>query len=386
MADKTEIQWTDRTFSPITGCTRTSPGCEHCYAERLVATRLRQQKRYQGLAMMCGAVGNQEAHWTNAIRLHEDLLLEPLKWQKPQKVFVCSMSDAFHKDVPDAFLDRMFAVFALSPHITFQMLTKRAERMRSYLSAPDICARIEAAAVAIAEGNCHGRWFAHAFNGRKFLPRWPLPNVWLGVSVESQKYADERVPLLAETPATIRFLSCEPLIGPVDLLQFLPIAAHKSFHTPTGRQVSKTYWTPQEAEAFMIPKPMIHWCIVGGESGPQARPCQLEWMRALVAQCKAGSVAPFVKQLGAAPLIAREEWADTPAPPLLREPKTKESEYVENHRGYGILHLKNSHGGDMSEWPDDLRIREFPESAMVVTAGKATKADLPDTEEAAPCR
>jgi protein gp37 len=209
----------------------------------------------------CSRIGAAAAF--HDVMTHEDRLDQPLRWTKPRKVFVNSMSDLFHEDVPDAFIDRVFAVMALAPQHTFQILTKRAERMREYMSGRrtrrgDRAVRPhERRAPRIAKGSYS----------------WPLPNVWLGVSVENQHFADERIPLLLQTPAAVRFISAEPLLGPVDL-------AHWLDDIPSGSR-------------------RLDWVIVGGESGPGARPFDLAWARSIVQQCQAAGVPVFVKQLGA---------------------------------------------------------------------------------------
>jgi protein gp37 len=249
------------------------------------------------------------------LRLVPEKLTEPLTWKKPRRVFVNSMSDLFQDGVPDDYIDQVFAVMSLTPRHTYQVLTKRPERMRSYLAmeSPD-GDRCDFVAVAANE-------LMSERDGRMsftFLRRgsWPLPNVWLGVSVENQHFADERIPLLLQTPATVRFISAEPLLGPVDLTGLF--AAH--FENPADDAV-------------------LDWVIVGGESGPHARQFDCEWALSIVRQCQAATVPVFVKQLGARPF-----W-----------PYSDGTPFVE-------LHLKSRKGGDMAEWPVDLQVREFPEA------------------------
>lgn len=237
MSEQTAIQWTDATWNPVTGCTRVSKGCRNCYAERLTAARLNHHPRYEGLALWHPI--EREARWTGDVRLHEDLLDQPLHWRKPKMVFVCSMSDLFHPKVPFEFIDTVFATMCLADRHTFQVLTKRPGRMRQYLSAGS------GGAGRVADGCL------------------PLPNVWLGTSVEDQAAVNEHVPLLQASPAVVRFLSCEPLLGAID---FLPTAG-------------------------------IHWVICGGETGPGARPMNLDWARSIRDQCQAAGVPFFLKQL-----------------------------------------------------------------------------------------
>ena len=205
----TGIEWTDETWNPISGCSRVSPGCEHCYAERM-------DHRLRGVA------GEEWRPWTapNAaynVRLYPERLEAPLRWRKPRRVFVNSMSDLFHEEVPDEYIDRVFAVMALCPEHVFQVLTKRPERMRDYLSeSPRVPTSTEYRVDEAMDGICGERgWHSPG------LQAWPLPNVWLGVSVEDQRRADERIPLLLETPAAVHFLSCEPLLGPIDLSKWM---------------------------------------------------------------------------------------------------------------------------------------------------------------------
>jgi len=214
MAQSSKIEWTDSTWNPVTGCTKVSEGCRHCYAERM-AKRLR-------------AMG--VSRYRNGFRptLHEDLIEEPLKWSKPRIVFVNSMSDLFHEAVPFEFISRIFATMAAADRHVFQILTKRTERML------ELAPRLS----------------------------WPM-NVWMGVSVESPKSIG-RIGHLARIPAHVRFLSCEPLLAP---LPEMPLSG-------------------------------IHWVIVGGESGPGARPMAREWVEDIRRQCRASRCAFFFKQWG----------------------------------------------------------------------------------------
>jgi protein gp37 len=207
-------------------------------------------------------------------------MIKPLSWKKPRRIFVNSMSDLFHEDMPEAVIDQVFAVMALCPQHTFQVLTKRAERMRKYLIARNgmgnsaLCRAINAIPAAL--GNRHGAL------------EMPLPNVWLGVSVEDQQRADERIPHLLATPAEVRFLSCEPLLGPVDLAGYLD--GHEDNGVDLSRDVGSRVgacigWTPP-----------LDWIIAGGESGPGKRPMDLAWMRSLRDQCAAAGVPFFGKQ------------------------------------------------------------------------------------------
>jgi protein gp37 len=257
----TKIEWTDETWNPVTGCTKVSPGCDHCYAERIV-------ERFKGK----GAFEN--------VTLNEERLDAPLRWRKPRRVFVNSMSDLFHDSVPDEYIAKVFAVMALSPRHTFQVLTKRHARMRSLLGAHGFWAQVGLAALDLRE-----IWLPAAGVS---LDAHALPNVWLGVSVEDQKWADIRVPALLDTPAAVRFLSCEPLLGPVDILHPYLVPGPDCACERGGS----------------VCDPTIDWVIAGGESGPGARPMHPDWARSLRDQCLAAGVPYFFKQTGS--LLARE--------------------------------------------------------------------------------
>lgn len=261
MADKTGIEWTEATWNPTTGCDRVSPGCDHCYALTLAA-RLKAMgaKAYQA---------DGDPHTSGPgfkLTLHLDRLDQPLRWTKPRKIFVNSMSDLFHKDVPDEFIVQVWAVMALAQRHTFQVLTKRHGRMRSLLSSEQFAAEVAAAAADRA-------WFNEVVY-EEVRTTWPPRNVWLGVSVEDQQRADLRIPALLDTPAAVRFLSCEPLLGPVDL----------NVSSFIGGDWLKG----------------LHWVIAGGESGRGHRPLDLDWVRTLRDQCEAASVAFLFKQVGGA--------------------------------------------------------------------------------------
>jgi protein gp37 len=247
----TAIEWTDETWNPVTGCTKVSPGCDNCYAERVT-------ERWQGKGTF------------DKVVLHEDRLAKPLSWRKPRRVFVNSMSDLFHDDVPDEFIARAFAVMACAPQHTFQVLTKRHGRMRSLLSS-DVTqqAVMDRLDLLMADAEPYA------------YPHWPLSNVGLGVSVEDQRWAGIRISALLDTPAAVRFLSCEPLLGPIDLTELAPglVYSNRGFNALVG-------------------EPRIDWVIVGGESGPGARPMHPDWPRSLRDQCTAAGVPFFFKQWG----------------------------------------------------------------------------------------
>ncbi len=278
MSDKTKIEWTDATWNPITGCSVVSPGCTNCYAMGLAGTRLRNHPSRAGLTndSRAGPV------WNGQVRFNENWLDQPLRWRKPRMIFVCAHGDLFHESVPDEWIDRVFAVMALAPQHTFQVLTKRAERMREY--------------IASANFGEVDRWtkpllttMRRAKTGSRFVvEEWPLPNVWLGVSVEDQTRADERIPRLLNTPAAVRFISAEPLLGPVDLTM-CTYDGMVRINALTG----EGGWPVPHA----ICGPALDWVIVGGESGRNARDMNPDWARSLRDQCKAADVAFFMKQM-----------------------------------------------------------------------------------------
>jgi protein gp37 len=270
--------------------------------------------------------------------LDHSKLFEVLKRRQPTKWFWCDMTDMFGEWVPDAWIDRCFAVMALTPQHTHQVLTKRADRMQTYMEfrclRPGMTRTQDA---LINEAIAIGVDQATAIRGIG-LSKWPLPNVWLGVSVENQQYADERIPLLLQTPAAVRFISAEPLLGPLDFGLNLGV-----------RLVDGSRWSGS--------KPVLDWLIVGGESGPGARPFDLAWARSIVQQCQAAGVACFVKQLGTNAVCRNDEhdesWPGCTVP--------LDDEYWPRYQGETApLVFRARKGGDPSEWPEDLRVREFP--------------------------
>lgn len=297
MGDKTGIGWTDATWNPIRGCSRVSAGCVNCYAEQQAARIVRMGKgkptAYDGLVRLVGG----EPRWTGAVRLATDVLSQPLRWTKPRRIFVNSMSDLFHENFTNEQIAAVFGVMAAAPQHTFQILTKRAARMREWFEwvaaqrtplitipySPRLICRSEADKLINPDNT--GRPL-----GTEPSPReWPLPNVWLGVSVEDQAAADERIPELLATPAAVRFLSCEPLIGPVSLRRVRP--SPMPIDSLTG-----SWGVSSNDDAHYKQDPRIDWVIAGCESGPGARPCSVEWLRSLRDQCAAAGTAFFLKQ------------------------------------------------------------------------------------------
>ncbi len=272
MSDGSKIEWTDATWNVVIGCDKVSPGCDHCYAIR-TAHRMQANPNPKIAAAYAGTEADGE--WTGQVNLVEDRLELPLSWTRPRRIFVNAQSDLFHKDVPDEFIARVWAVMALAPQHTFQILTKRHARMRALLRTDMFHELVQDAIGAqVWGGGVKGavadtvrrRYIAW----RPLTPTWPLPNVWLGVSVEDQKRADLRIPALLDTPAAVRWLSCEPLLGPVDVINGL-------------------------GDSWLTG---IDWIVVGGESGPGSRPMHPEWARSLRDQCDVAGVPFLFKQWG----------------------------------------------------------------------------------------
>lgn len=296
----TAIEWTDKTWNPTRGCSRQSPGCKNCYAER-EAWRIVRMNRGQGIPEGQGAydglvtMTSQGPKWTGLLREVPKKLAEPMTWRKPAKVFVNSMSDIFHPGVSIEFIADVFAHMAYAHWHTFQVLTKQAERMHQVLTSAEFHERFESATgiaidtayeiVGRRKGNPIVTGLAEI---RDMDPRLPLPNVWLGVSGEDQEHAELRIELLQRTPAARRILSAEPLLAPLDVRPWLQ----------GPRRVDQV--------------------IVGGESGPGARLMKGDWVRSLRDQCQAAGVAFFFKQWGgAAPeeagrLLDGREWNEFP--------------------------------------------------------------------------
>ncbi len=344
--NKTPIEWTDFTVNPFrfrnleTGkvghhCEKVSPGCKNCYSGKM-----------QTGPYLSGLEFIAENKPKGEFFLDEGVLEQVLRRKKPCRIFWCDMTDMFLADYPDEWIDKCFAVMALTPHLTHQVLTKRACRMwewarRGPLRVAEAAKKLHTSvtpfvlpseAVFEADRVARGeQWRIHT---------WPLPNAWMGCSVEDQQRADERIPYLLQTPAAVRFLSVEPLLGPVDL-------THIEFRRATW------YDALQDHDGFGLlhaEHQKIDWVIAGGESGPGARPCDIAWIRSIVAQCAAAGVACFCKQLGADP---REGNANG---------NCRNVDCTHPDCGYIRLRLKDRKGGDPEEWPSDLRVQQFPEA------------------------
>jgi protein gp37 len=280
MSSNSSIEWTDATWNCVRGCSIISPGCKFCYAMKQAHRFSGPGGAYEGLTEL----GPNGPRWTGKVRTIPELLEVPLHWKKPRRIFVNSMSDLFHEDVPHEFIRNVYAMMHRCEWHTFQVLTKRPERMRQILT----------------------KWFPEYPSNKSGV----APNVWLGVSVENQDML-QRVDVLKDVPAAVRFISFEPLL--------------------------------EDLGALILDQ--IHWVIVGGESGPGARSFDVSWARSIVRQCRKAEVACFVKQLGTRPV----EYL-TPYQSLSNEKAGKLWNVV----------LEDRKGGNPAEWPEDLRVREFP--------------------------
>ena len=317
MSDNTKISWTDATWNPVTGCSPVSEGCRNCYAERDWPRLSSNNKTiYFGRTF-------------SDVQLHKERLSIPLKWRRPRKIFVNSMSDLFHPSLSDEEIDQVFAVMALAQEHIFQILTKRPERMKEYFSKleQDMARRFHLFQTI--------RDIAQTERIQKVLDPevsfgLPLKNVWLGVSVENQEAADDRIRILLEIPATLHWISMEPLLGPVSLEE-VPVGMLGPL-----RPGAKTN----------LPK--VKWVVVGGESGPAARPMEGDWLRKIKYECEAANVPLFVKQLGA----AYSDSKDGLAGKSLKIPE--EAIYLLKRR------FAHRSGADIEEWPEEFKKREFP--------------------------
>lgn len=266
---KTKIEWCDAVWNPVTGCSPISEGCTNCYARRM-AQRLRGRYGYP-------------ADEPFRVTLHPDRLDEPrMNWPRPRRIFTCSMGDLFHEDVPDSFIGKIHSRMVHAFWHTFVVLTKRSRRMLEVSKRLSFYTETTVLPV----------------------PGWP-PNVIGMVTAENQARADERIPDLLASPFARRGVSLEPMLGPVDLHYWLPDLTARAIGDALCEDVRQT---------------IIDWVIVGGETGPGARPMELEWVRDVVQQCKAAGVLCFVKQ----------------------------------------LHINGRVSKDPAEWPEDLRVKESP--------------------------
>lgn len=344
----TKIEWTDKTWNPIIGCSHISPACDHCYAEKM-AFRLAHNP---ATSVYRDVVDVVDGKWNGLTQLVESALEKPLHWRKPRRVFVGSMTDLFHNDTPFKWIDKVFAVMAMTPHITYQILTKRPERMREYLASEHLVSRwFNSGHVLSKSGRTQKEqtnWYHLAWRVLRD-EETVLPNLWLGVTVENQEQADKRIPILLDTPAAVRFVSIEPMLGPVNLARYLgyewdcscgwaglntdiscpkcyahgdwgPIDDEERAQCPECKHIFYPNWDHnvcpecgQESvcggcddERSWWPT-ALDWVICGGETGPNARPMYKEWVHSLRDQCTESGTPFFFKKWGSFPHISKDK-------------------------------------------------------------------------------
>jgi protein gp37 len=317
----TAIEWTrgddgseGKTWNPVRGCSLVSDGCKNCYAMKQAHRFSAPGQPYEGLTQL----GRHGPRWVGKARFVPEKLAEPLSWRKPRRVFVNSMSDLFHEDLDFEEIAAVFGVMAVCPQHTFQVLTKRPRRMLQWFKWADDQTDDGGEAELFVQSRAYNylgeRFPLHPIKGTYRRYPWPLRNVWLGASCEDQTAARNRIPLLRRCPAALHFVSLEPLLGPIEIddrwLEWLPIAPDEN------------------DEAHLLPP--LRWVIVGGESGPGARVCDVDWIREIVRACGINRTPCFVKQMGSRFDFRR----------------------------------RNGKGGDPREWPSELQIRQFPEALL----------------------
>lgn len=341
MSDKSKIAWTDETLNVVIGCEKVSAGCANCYAIPTTHRGMAEQHRGVTKKIRSGV------DWNGEINLVPSRLFIPCRQQRARRIFVNSLSDLWHKNVDPDFVAALYGVALSTPRHTYQILTKRPERMREWYrhmgSFRDDThfegwpgAVVEAFSQALAidsqlyrEGKGQEEFHSKWCGGAQKTFTWPPPNVHLGITVEDQAAAEERIPILLDTPATVRWLSVEPMLEQIDLRPWLG-----------SRE--------------------LHWVVVGGESGNGARPCKAEWIQDVVDQCRDVGVPVFVKQLGADVRCSGATWG------VEQERNhgglTHWPEGTKRTAGLGDIHidLNQSKGGEIDEWPESLRVREFP--------------------------
>ncbi|HAO12140.1 MAG TPA: phage Gp37/Gp68 family protein [Planktothrix sp. UBA8407] len=293
----TKIQWCDETINPIVGCSRVSPGCERCYAASAAkSARLQQFPQYQKVAS-----------WNGTVELVPNQLDRPYEWKKGKRIFIGSMTDLFHENTPFSWLEEIMAMIEETTQHTYQILTKRPERMIEFFD-----------------------WYSRRCSDESIGDiKWRMPdNIWLGVSCENQAMADKRIPLLMQIPAKVRFLSCEPLLEPINLSKFLPIE---------WSEIAEDWIESWPGIGSYNANDYPSWVIVGGESGAGSRACHVDWLRDIASQCQSAKIPVFIKQLGNNAIATRTD-----------------------HTGNYKLKIKDRKGSDILEWFEDLRIQQFP--------------------------
>ncbi|MGL5719476.1 MAG: DUF5131 family protein [Alphaproteobacteria bacterium] len=346
---KTTIAWTDESLNPIVGCTKVSPGCSRCYAETAAASpRLQQFEQYK-------TVIDEHGHWNGHVDFVPRMLDKLFTYKKPRRIFMPSMSDPFHPAVKDEWLDQMMAAIALNPHLTFQVLTKRPERMKEYMLKLTDCRGwyFKKWASTMARLACEQGWreseedisdrsteevslICHPIEMelKWKMKQYFLPNLHLGVTVENQASAGDRISLLLQTPAAVRFLSVEPMLEEIDISRWthlLPCPQHPNERASGWGHLDCDCreWFKKHVKSGSMSS--ISWVIIGGESGSNARPFNLEWAELIINQCKEAEIPVFMKQVGS-------------------------NAYYKGDR----FKTKSRAGTDPSEWPEHLRVQEFP--------------------------
>jgi protein gp37 len=311
MGSKTTIGWTNATWNPLRGCREVSSGCANCYAATHAARFSGRGQPYEGLARFDA---NGKAHWTGKFQVIPEKLLEPYRWSKPRMIFVNSMSDLFGEDVDDGYIMAVYAVMAACPQHVFQVLTKRASRMvawhRRWLDGNplDVVQRNMFDQLGSRLPRDDAKHYRDLWLKIKALSTLPLPNLWLGVSAEDQATFDARCEPLLSVPAAVHWVSAEPLLGEL---------------------------IPDDASFIANPEFKLEWVVVGGESGPHHRSCNLRYVRYIIETCAERRIPCFVKQLGTTPMT----------------------------RDGVILQLSDHKGADWSDplFPDDFKFREWPQ-------------------------
>lgn len=345
------IQWTDETWNPLVGCSKASEGCRNCYAIQAAAAVLRRleptAKSETGRATVEAyraalKLDGMSPNWSGRAVPMPHQLDKPLRWKSPRRVFVNSMSDLFHPTVDDGYIAAVFGVMAATPRHTFQVLTKHPERAARWFKWVDGEARDSMRHRPSGEVGSMV-WCRDAVLKREacryglqrdaldHLQPWPLPNVWLGTSVEDQSFADKRIPALLDCPAAVHWVSYEPALGPVDFGPWLP-----------ERGVSFTNADGQVVDG----PPRLGWLVVGGESGAGARPFLADWARSTIRQGRRAGAPVFVKQLGA----------------RFEDPQNGVAgrDCAVPAEAGRVRRLRDPKGGEIEEWPHGLQVREWP--------------------------
>jgi protein gp37 len=330
MSQASSIEWTDATWNPVRGCTKVSPGCKNCYAETFA-------ERWRGIP------GHPYEQGFD-LRLVPEKLAEPLSWKKPRLVFVNSMSDLFHRGVPNEYIAAVFGVMAATPWNTYQVLTKRADRLPGWFdwianqhNGPSwACSYAATWDIYDANGKGDDSPFSDEQQDTARFRPWPLPNVWLGVSVENQECADERIPYLLRTPAAVRFVSAEPLLEHIDFEHLDRGAKCERCSGPVTLDARDGTERCGCGHVAAEDLPGLDWAIIGGESGPKARPFAMKWARSMIAQLRAAKVATFFKQTGARTTTEADE----------------------------LVRFKKKDSSDLAKMPEWARVREWPAARL----------------------